>query len=167
MKSKKTILLALFMICLSPVIFGWVYYSFYERLALPVSNHGVLVSPPREISFITHENGAWQVMFMPEHCGGKEIDNILLNLESVRKILGENDKRVGLTLLLEKPCHMPLHSFRQFILTRQQLSNSQMKPGQIYLVDPRNNLFMYYPAGVNPMDIFKDLKRVLNVSQIG
>jgi hypothetical protein len=37
----------------------------------------------------------------------------------------------------------------------------------IYLVDPIGNVFMYYPDATNPMNILKDLKHVLGVSQIG
>lgn len=165
MNSKKITLLALFMICLSPVIFGLVYYGFYDRLPAHTTNHGVLLTPPREISFITHENGAWQVMVVPDHCG--DIDKVLLNLESVRKLLGQNYKRVGLTLVLDRACDMQPHSFKKFILNDAQLASSQLQAGRIYLLDPRNNLFMYYPLNVDPMDVFKDLKRVLDVSQIG
>ena len=38
---------------------------------------------------------------------------------------------------------------------------------KIYLVDPLGNLFMYYADTTDPMNVLKDLKRVLEVSQIG
>ena len=45
--------------------------------------------------------------------------------------------------------------------------DKQLLKSKIYLVDPLGNGFMYYSATVNPLDILKDLKQVLKVSQIG
>lgn len=38
---------------------------------------------------------------------------------------------------------------------------------RIYLIDPLKKLMMSYPADVDPKGIFKDLKRLLKVSQVG
>jgi hypothetical protein len=167
MKSKRYIISVLLFISLTPVIFSWVTYLYSGRFHWATSNHGVLLNPPLTISFLKHDNGPWQVVYRPAHCPGKNASQILKNLESVRQIQGENQKRVGLTLLLDEPCDIPVHSFRQLKLNRQQMTSLQLQPGQIYLVDPLNNVFMSYADNVNPMDIFKDLKRVLNASQIG
>ena len=39
--------------------------------------------------------------------------------------------------------------------------------GRIYLIDPLGKLMMSYPAGIEPKKIYKDLKRLLKVSQVG
>lgn len=39
--------------------------------------------------------------------------------------------------------------------------------GKIYLIDPLGKLMMSYPAGMEPKKIYKDLKRLLKVSQVG
>jgi hypothetical protein len=126
-----------------------------------------LLNPPLTISFLNHDNGPWQVIYKPGHCSDKNTSPILKNLENVRQIQGENQRRVGLTLLLDEPCDVSVHSFRQLTLSKQQRTSLQLQADQIYLVDPLNNVFMSYADNVNPMDIFKDLKRVLNASQIG
>ena len=42
-----------------------------------------------------------------------------------------------------------------------------MTQGYLYLVDPLGNIMMGYPMAANPSDIFKDLRKLLKVSQIG
>lgn len=42
-----------------------------------------------------------------------------------------------------------------------------MTQGYIYLVDPLGNIMMGYALTENPSDIFKDLQKLLKVSQIG
>ena len=50
---------------------------------------------------------------------------------------------------------------------KQQGNQNFVVSHKIYLIDPIGNLFMYYPDDTNPMNVLKDLKRVLEVSQIG
>ena len=145
-RSKKPVYL-IFLFCLMPVVFSWIAYISYGHVNLHTSNMGVLINPPLQVSFVSHKNGAWQIVYIPEDSASKETKRIIANLESVRKLQGENDSRVGVTVL--------------------QKTSVKLQSGQIYLVDPQDNLFMSYKADVNPMSIFKDLKRVLNVSQIG
>lgn len=56
--------------------------------------------------------------------------------------------------------------FQQFIAPLST-STLALQQGSFYLVDPHGNVMMYYPAEVKPSWIFKDLTRLLKVSQIG
>jgi hypothetical protein len=97
----------------------------------------------------------------------------MYTLHQLRIALGKDQERVALTLLADPACQTPLHDFRQLTFNAQdktQLQNSLGAPfasDQIYLVDPNANVFMTYPATANAMNILKDLKKVLEVSQIG
>lgn len=46
----------------------------------------------------------------------------------------------------------------------QKLDNEE---GAIYFIDPQGNIMMRYPATANPSGIFKDLTKLLKISQIG
>jgi len=39
--------------------------------------------------------------------------------------------------------------------------------GRLYIVDPLNNLMMYFPAGFDPDDFMDDMRRLLRASQVG
>ena len=42
-----------------------------------------------------------------------------------------------------------------------------LEQGSLYLVDPRDNVIMQYAANANPRGVFKDLEKLLRISQIG
>ena len=42
-----------------------------------------------------------------------------------------------------------------------------LQPGTIYIVDPNGNVMMTYKPDADPSAIFKDLQKLLKVSQIG
>ncbi|KZZ56133.1 hypothetical protein [Oleiphilus sp. HI0123] len=46
-----------------------------------------------------------------------------------------------------------------FSQTHAQVENS------IFMVDPYNNLMMYYPEGVEPKHLMEDLERLLKVNK--
>lgn len=58
----------------------------------------------------------------------------------------------------------PEESLRQKILA---LGNSKLSSGMLLLMDPLGNVMMQYPSGFNPYDVKSDLKKLLQVSQIG
>lgn len=165
MKSNRTLLLLL-MICMSPVIFSWMSFYFYDYFHLRRSNHGILLEPPQKIDFIPADDHTWQIMFAPANCS-EAAEKILINLENVRKILGENQNRVSLDLLPPRRCDWQKHSFREIALTDEQMKHYAIQTGRIYLADPLHNVFIYYPAEANLLDVYRDVKRVLDASQIG
>ena len=44
---------------------------------------------------------------------------------------------------------------------------SVLQSGSVFLVDPRGNLMMSYPATADPTDLRKDISRLLRASRIG
>ncbi|MDF3054797.1 MAG: hypothetical protein K0Q74_704 [Gammaproteobacteria bacterium] len=55
-------------------------------------------------------------------------------------------------------------AWQRFIATNPSTRSMQ---NAIFLVDPLGNVMMMYPHGTPPMDIFKDLSRLLKLSKIG
>jgi hypothetical protein len=49
----------------------------------------------------------------------------------------------------------------------KQLRKTTVPEGMLLLVDPLGNIMMQYEPGFDPYKVEKDLKKLLNVSQIG
>jgi hypothetical protein len=92
-------------------------------------------------------------------------------LHQVRMALGKDADRVSLSLLTEKECPSPsVHDFRRLVGNTGAIRAGVLDhyvENKIYLADPQGNVFIYYAESSEPMRILKDLKRVLEVSQIG
>jgi hypothetical protein len=48
-----------------------------------------------------------------------------------------------------------------------QIAKGQLADGTLFLIDPLGNIMMQYQSGFDPYKVEKDLKKLLNVSQIG
>jgi hypothetical protein len=127
-------------------------------------NKGSLISPAIVIQS-KDLNRQWHIAFKPLFCCDKSCQETLYKLHQLHLILGNNYKRVRLDLIAEQACHVPLQQYFSRVNIQEKLIT--LKAGTIYLIDPEGNAFMYYPADVDRMAILKDLKRVLEVSQIG
>lgn len=57
--------------------------------------------------------------------------------------------------------------FESIIKKEIPASATAILPGTIYLVDPHGNIMMFYAPPADPKGMFKDLQRLLKVSQIG
>lgn len=49
----------------------------------------------------------------------------------------------------------------------QQIRKGKMAEGMLFLIDPLGNIMMQYQPGFDPYKVEKDLKKLLNISQIG
>ncbi|HVV67437.1 MAG TPA: hypothetical protein VHE99_00130 [Gammaproteobacteria bacterium] len=57
-------------------------------------------------------------------------------------------------------------TFAQFI-HKTPNEKLALQEGGIYLIDPLGNVLMWYPPNTDPMGIYKDLMRLLKISNIG
>lgn len=136
-------LYALVLVFLIPMILAFILYLYPAAFPLKTLNQGMLLSPMPTVENADHH---WQVVLVPAGECGRVCERQEHQLRQMRKLFGENARRVVVT---------------------RQMTLAALPPGQIYLVDPVGNIFMYYPQNVNPMAIFKDMKRLLSVSQTG
>lgn len=142
----------LFIIFIIPVIASGLLFQFHNYFRLKTLNHGTLITPPIHVKYLSSEQKKWRVIYVADEKCGSQCAQIYHQLQQVKKALGKESDRVTTMMLNPNdPKFQPL----------QQTVN------HIYLADPLGNVFMYYSADANPMNVLKDLQRVLEVSQIG
>lgn len=189
-RSKNKAFLPMFIIIVLtvvPMVVSWFLYRYHQYFNFSTLNHGVLIRPAipmSDIGFIKSQRKIWQIVYMPSGCCDGQCKKHLFFLHQVREALGKDSERVNLVFAASPACQqedlLTLHSynFQNILFTTQQTFLLQAKfahsglnnfvlTDKIYLIDPHNNLIMYYPASADAMGILKDLKLLLRVSQIG
>jgi len=127
-----------------PIILGTLLFVNYPSLGLKTINHGVLINPPLTLHGFKNDRH-WRIFYVYHtHCDA-HCKNISYQLHQIQKALGKDGQRVSIVTT----------------------NTNRLVSGRIYLMDPMGNVFMYYPDTADPMNILKDLKKVLEVSQIG
>jgi hypothetical protein len=177
-KRSVTLLAMLLAVFVLPTVVSWLLFYYHDHFQFKTTNRGTLVTPVISIADLNlgQTEKKWQIIYAPKDCGGSQYDKMTFTLHQLQQALGKDYKRVVLTLMVDQSCQLKdTHEFQVMKLASQQLSQWQKKfkrenfeiTDKIFLVDPLGNLFMYYPADVDAMAILKDLKKVLEVSQIG
>jgi hypothetical protein len=168
---------ALMLIFIVPALMSWLLFRYHDNFQFKTTNLGTLVRPAvveNDLAIATPADQKWQIVYAPRVCDDAASKKMFV-LHQLHTALGKDQDRVSMTLLLNGNCEMPAHDFRKLKFTPEQiwhlenvLSNTSLATAdQIYLLDPLGNLFMYYSGDVNPMHVLKDIKKVLEVSQIG
>ena len=176
-KNVSTKLTFLLLVFLLPMLVSWAMYVFRDDLHFHPKNLGHLVHPAIQVSDIpalVTPNHQWQIVYIPSPNHFAIADKNLFTLNQVKKALGQDEKRIHLTLITDatyKIVENPYYSHfqwdkKQYELIQKKLSQKVIVD-RVYLVDPANNIFMYYADTDDPMNIYKDLKHLLKVSQIG
>ena len=168
MPSFKVVLLV--SIFIVPMLVSWVMYNYPDYFTLHTVNHGKLMDPLVNDASLMDVAHTWQIVYAPADCKAQAAEEKMFVLHQLRIALGKDADRVSLSLLTEKDCLGDAHEFRRLAgntaAIRAALEDHYVEK-KIYLVDPQGNVFMYYSEASEPMQILKDLKRVLEVSQIG
>lgn len=162
-KKKSSQLVFLLLVFIIPLVISYFLYRYHDYFHFKTINHGVLVNPPLPVNYLysTTKNAAspkWHVIYLAKAPCKQTCKEIIYQLHQVQKALGKNATRVDILTFTHNPAQFARLSAafpKHFVITNK-----------IYLVDPLGNLFMYYPALTDPLNILKDLKRVLEVSQI-
>ena|SRR5688572_11657472 len=137
-------LATLFLITFIPLFLSTLLYVYRDHFHFSTKNYGAFIQPP--ISFSADAQKKWQIVYFPASQNASS-DAISHTLSQLQKALGKKSLRVRVVVLKDP--------------------NPLLQKNHIYLVDPLGNAFMRYPETENPMHILKDLKHVLEVSQIG
>ncbi len=188
------LLLVLFV---GPFLVAASLYSARNPLVEETINHGKLLQPPLDFSQVkllgsndkainTNEiSGQWLMLYVaPTQC----MDICRNNLYKMRQIwvsLGKDMDRVQRIIVTPTTQSSPqLHRLlaKEYVGTQHllitpteltqffgqaQVQQMQAKQGALYFVDPHANVMMMYAADAAPKGILTDLKRLLNLSQIG
>lgn len=152
MTKKHYMPVFLILIFSLPIVAGWFFYYYHAHFHFKTTNHGILVKPPIHTNRPLEKK--WHMVYVPPaHCD-QHCEQTFFYLQQIKKLLGKDRDRVVV---------MRDSSFEQVI----PCQHGNTRCDFIYLIDPLGYLFMYYQNNPNPLDIFKDLKHVLEVSQIG
>ena len=185
--------LALIGVFMSPFIIGWLALYVFE--VRPSSgNYGTLVTPVKQLDWPTLETHDGEVyeggfgrkwtllLFNTDGCAEPCRSN-LFYMRQLRILLGRDTPRLQNVLVSARPLSAEMQSwladypdlkvveqgrdselFRQFRLPGlEQVGSTPM----LYLVDPDQNLMMYYPAEHDQDRVLEDIKKLMKVSQIG
>lgn len=141
-----------------PMLIAYFLYTYHSYFTFNTTNHGLLVKPPMQVNFIGTAR-KWRILYIYKKPCDKTCQQTSYLLHQVRKVLGKDIDRTELIILSDQDAIS--------IALQKQFSTLLFVANKIYLIDPMGNLFMYYLDQGNPMDIVKDLKKVLGASQIG
>lgn len=165
-------ILLLLLVFVVPMGVAWVMFEYPDYFKFRTTNRGKLMQPMvHDANFLDANHRSWQIVYAPEDCQTEQAEQQMFFLHQVRLALGKDADRVSLSLLTERACPLTdTHDFRKLLLDtapiRAALEDHRIE-SKIFLVDPQGNVFMYYSDNGSAMRILKDLKRVLEVSQIG
>lgn len=153
----------LMLIFIIPILASWALFYYHDQFQFKTTNRGTLINPALHLKNATMFNESqkkWVVLYVSGDQCDSQCENTFHLLNQVKKALGKHNDRVIVKKML------PDFNFDDENNRRLSENNFVIKH-KIYLIDPMGNLFMYYEDTANPMDVLKDLKHVLEVSQIG
>lgn len=185
--SKLTgyLLLAVF---IGPLLVAIVMYTMRDYLPIgkPVSR-GELIHPAQpikniklqlsqnEILGLSDLKGKWTyLLYSPGSCG-LECEASLFKLRQTRTATGRESSRVQSAVLIQPEridANIVSRYQRVFVgelinLELEDGLNQKLESGFIYLIDPNGNMMMKYDQSVTSKGMLKDIKKLLNISNIG
>lgn len=181
-RAKLVLLASLFAL---PMVASFVAYRFVRPE--PTANYGELLLPPAQppaVSFDRAEGGRFAFSDLRERwvlvasdSGGCEAACVekLAAMRQVRLALGRNASRVERVLVLDDANAPRMSTFAGFegMVVAAVPGGTPLPEGagndraHIYLVDPRGNVMMRWPASPDMRRMLRDLERLLKASQIG
>ena len=168
-----------------PLLFAtWMYLS-GQLQPVGRTNHGELLDPVINLRealeaspILSATDAPWRLLYANEAACDEACRTALYRLRQIRLMLGKDMDRVGRIFLHGEtlPDKVFLNEQHSGLITisdkglgkllEENLPN-ELPPGGIYLVDPLDNLIMYFSPDIPPGDMADDLKHLLGLSRIG
>jgi hypothetical protein len=185
-----TLLLAIF---LTPMLAAWLAYAKGYFLSGNTVNHGTLLTPSLSLTHFLVMNGAgqnvvpalrgkWTLVYITQQLDSNLTKRNLYYMRQIRQATGKDQGRITRAIASLQANSQFDHWLKSsfpgtdhFIISREKFSELKsnlpeklaLQQGWLYLVDPLGNMILVYTPNASPRGIFKDLQRVLKVSQIG
>ncbi len=184
-------------LCTLPYIAGTLYYQFRDVLPeVGQSNYGRLVQPVKEIRDVqlvlidgkatdfSEFRKKWLMLYLLEGECHEACQKNFYFMRQVRKAMAEDRFRINRLVVLDKPeleteaLHRVLSEFpgisvanlnqtsRQYLYSTIDNGSGSIF-GKIMLIDPLGNYMMEYQSDPDPMEMLKDIKKLLSVSRVG
>jgi hypothetical protein len=168
-----------------PLLLATWMYTTGQLTPVTRTNHGVLIDPVvnlREsvdrLPLLAAGDSPWRMLYLNAgDCDAACADALHL-MRQLRLMLGKDMDRVGRVFLrgdslpdtvnlLEQHPGLITISDKGLGELLEESRPDGLPPGGIYLVDPLDNLIMYFSPDIVPGDMADDLKRLLKLSRIG
>ena len=193
-RGRRTLLL-LMLIFAAPIVLSLLTWSLWRPAGF--GNHGDLIRTPHVLQPMSMQTldgqefdllaleGKWTLVYFDQGACDETCRKSLYNMRQIRLGQSKNAYRVRTMLVVREPRQVAMESVKneypgmivvtgssaQIEAVANQFStefgDAFSGGGRLYLVDPLNNLMMTFAADLDPLDMLKDLKRLLKVSQIG
>jgi hypothetical protein len=166
------------------ILATWMYMTGQLRPA-GNTNSGELLDPIVNLveslpgsAILSATDAPWRLVYLNEAACDEPCLAALHRLRQIRLMLGNDMDRVGRIFLHGEslPDKVFLDDQHRGLITisdkglgelLEDRRPKELPPGGIYLVDPLNNLIMYFSPEVVPGDMADDLKHLLELSQVG
>lgn len=170
MKKRTTnyfIVGLLVFIFIAPGLSAYVFYNHLSWLSGPKTNKGLLLQPAVALDSV--KGNKWRILFWePKTCSSTCLEQLDV-LARVRLALGRKLYQVEQLLLLPENAvstlpytkELEAKDFKINSVSTEDASRLGSEPA-VFLMNPEHYLILKYQPGVNPEDVYKDLKTVLN-----
>ncbi|HEX5340564.1 MAG TPA: hypothetical protein VFX47_06755 [Gammaproteobacteria bacterium] len=190
-KSRRWLLLAMFLLFAAPLIAAWVLYLNINHWHFGTTNHGEFIKPPRQLVLTAlplpiaggslapdYFKGRWTLVYIGSSVCSADCEGALYNTRQVRYAMGEKIESVQRLYLVDGTPANPdkltrLHpdltvadiASREGQMLADRFSDNGAAPPDmgryIYLVDPRGFYVLRYATHADPEGLLKDMKHLL------
>jgi hypothetical protein len=154
----------LLLVFFGPWLTAHVIYAKRDQFDFKTIETGIFLSPPIQAQSLSFYDsawlGKWQIIYMNEVNNDNKNNNVNHNtiapiLNQLHRALGKEKHRVAYQIIPAQYSSLQKTSLQHASL---------LAPGKIILIDPHGWLIMHYPPGSNPIDVLKDMRRLLKYS---
>jgi hypothetical protein len=177
MKKQKTkfyIVALLISAFAAPGVAAYLFYKNPSWLGSSRTNKGLLLTPAVELTSVKGQSKWRLIYWTPEACEARCLNQLDV-LARVRLALGRKLYQVDQQLVLgvngtvsstlEQELNTHDVTAVQLSSADEQQVKSLVAEPQIFIMNPDNYLVLSYKSGVNPNDVYKDLKLLLNANE--
>lgn len=170
---------------IAPMLGAWLLYHSHWQSDQKTLNHGELINPPLELSQLNLLNpdgqdfnqsklrGKWLMLYVSAGMRDAQLEQNLYKMRQIRTATGKDMNRIQCVLLSFKQQDQSEETNQSFTTDYASILHLITSPTlalpstSLYLVDPLGNVMMRYNSDTPLAHIFKDLTRLLKISQIG
>lgn len=178
--KKRLMLIGLLSVFIVPLLLASSLYAKLDWRPDGTTNNGTILAQPLSdqgrVAFV--EDGRWTLLMPVSDNCPLSCQADLFKIRQVREALGKYVERIGYRVLLVNPDVRPLpadliqqHQHMAVMedapLWQELKATKIIRPGEVLLIDPLGNLVMHYESEFVAKDLYKDLKRLLKLSNIG
>ena len=174
--NKYCILTLLVLVFAAPGIIAYMFYSHPWWIGSSRTNKGVLLKHPIKLTSIEKKEKWHIILWAPKHCNEACLGQLDI-LARVRLALGRKLYQVDQMLMLGEESLSLSAPIEELLKTKDfkinilseadtQRIKQISKRSQIFIMNPDNYLVLIYKSNANPDYVYKDLKLLINTSEL-